>query len=182
MLTKAAKQLLQTVPIYSGLNNTNTAKPMFPNDRIKNTANQERWISFLQGNLMSSTNIVFNANAGFVFGTGSTAPTENDYILESQITSGITGVLTNTVRGIDTNNKPYIEFTFTVTNTGSSSISITEIGYVTGNAYCCTSSTATSAANNNVLIDRTLLDGAVTIAAGNSAAIKYRLTSDMTFQ
>ena len=121
-------------------------------------------------------------SAGFCFGTGSTAPTENDYILESQLTTGFTAVLTNTARGVDSNDKPYAEYTFTVTNTGSSTITISEIGIITNNAACCTSSTGTTASNNAVLIDRTLLDSAVTIAAGNSAAIKYRLTSDMIFQ
>lgn len=183
MITKACKQLLQTVPVWTNVNNANTAKPMFPTESIRNTANQERWVSWLSGILVNQTAIQLNAtNAGFHFGSGTTAPTENDYKMETDITSGVSITLSNTVRGVN-NGVLYMKFTFTITNTSSqgNTKTISEIGYVTGVASCCTSSTGTSASNNNVLIDRTVLATPLVLAPGDSGAIDYTITCDMSF-
>ena len=181
MWTKAGKQALQTVAIWNATANVNTAKPMFPNSSIRNTSNQERWVSYVNGNLFSNLTIVTNANQGIHIGSGITTPTENDYKLGTQITSGFSATSSNAVRGVDLDGKPYMELTYTITNTGSASMTISEMGIVTQNVWCCNTSTATSASTNHVLLDRTLLATPVTIEAGDSAAIKYRITCDMTF-
>lgn len=181
MITKAGKQLLQTVPIWTTQNNTSNAKPMFPTESIRNTQNQERWVSWLAGYLISTLNAQFVAtNAGFHFGSGTTAPTENDYKMQTDITSGLNIILNSSERGVESG-IPYMAFTFTLTNTSSANITISEMGYVTGNASCCTSSTGTTATNNNVLFDRTLLDTPLTIAPSETAAITYTITCDMSF-
>lgn len=182
MLTKAGKQALQTVATWTTQTNIYNTVPMFPSSSIRNTANQERWVSYLNNNLISAITIQNNAtNAGFHFGSGTTAATENDYKLESDITSGLTTVLGSSMRGVDSNGKPYMSFTFTVTNSGNSNITIGEIGLVSANVFCCTSSSATTAASNNVLIDRTVLDTPVTLAPNETSAIKYTITCDMSF-
>ena len=181
MWTKAGKQALQTYAIWTQQNNTSNAKPMFPNSSIRNTSNQERWVSYVNGHLYSSCNYAANLNQGLHIGSGTTAPTENDYKLQTQITSGISVVLTGTVRGVDTNNLPYMDLTYTITNTSSSSITIAELGLVSQNIYCCTSSTATSATSNQVLLDRTLLSTPITFPANETAAVKYRITCEMNF-
>lgn len=184
MLTKACKQAIQTFPVWTTTNNTNNAKPMFPTSSIKNTSNQERWVSFVNGNLLSTLNINVNngTNAGFHFGTGTTAPTENDYKLQTDITTNFAASMNNYYRGIDANNKPYMKFIFAVTNTSSSSsLSISEIGLITQNIYVCTSSSATSATANTILIDRTLLDNVLVVSPLQTAAIEYTITCDMSF-
>lgn len=180
MITKACKQSIQTFPIWTTQNNTSNAKPMFPSSSVKNTAGQDRWVSFVNNNLLSSLTIQLNAtNPGFHFGTGTTSPTEDDYKIESDITSGINVVLNSSFRSYSP--KPHMTFTFTITNTSSSDITISETGIVTGNIWCCTSSSATSAAANNILIDRTLLDTPLTIAPSSTAALEYTVNCEMSF-
>lgn len=180
MITKACKQAIQTYPVWTTQNNTANAKPMFPSASVKNTAGQDRWVSFANGNLLSALNIQLNAtNAGFHFGSGTTAPTENDYKMESDFTSGISVVLNSSARSYTP--KPHMTFTFTITNTGSSSVTVSEVGIVTANIQCCTSSSATSASSNNILIDRTLLDTPLTIAPSSTAALEYTVNCEMSF-
>lgn len=183
MLTKAAKQAIQTVPVWTAQNNTYNAKPMFPNTPIKNVDNADRWVSFLNGNMLSSINVITanNKNAGFHFGSGTNAESENDYYLQTPITSYLQGVLNTFIRGVDSN-KPFMEATLTVTNTGTSNnITVAEIGLVTGNIYVCTSNSATSASSNNILLDRTVLENPIVLAPLATAAIRYRITCDMSF-
>lgn len=180
MITKAAKQAIQTFPIWTTQNNASNAKPIFPSVSIKNTAGQDRWVSYVSGALLSGLTIQLNAtNAGFHFGSGTTTPTENDYKLESDITSGISVVLNASARY--SSPKPHMTFTFTITNTGSSNVTINEIGIVTASIQCCTSSSATSASSANVLIDRTLLDTPLTIAPSSTAALEYTVNCEMSF-
>lgn len=180
MITKACKQAIQTFPVWTTQNNTSNAKPMFPSASVKNTAGQDRWVSFVAGNLLSAINAQLNAtNPGFHFGTGTATPTENDYKLETDITSGVSIILNSSARYYSP--KPHMTFTFTITNTGSSNITISEVGMVTNSIYCCTSSSATSASSNNILIDRTLLDTPLTIAPSSTAALEYTVNCEMSF-
>lgn len=182
MWTKAARQAFTVMAVPISGNNTNNSVPMFPNDSIRNVSNQERWMSWVNGAIFSTYNPTLGNNAaGFVVGTGTTAPSLDDYKLESQITSGITMNFTNSRRYVNSSGKPTIENIYTITNNGSSDITISEVGLVSYNINCCTSSSATSTGANNVLIDRTLLDTPVTIASRGSASINYTISSDVTF-
>ena len=182
MFTKAARQALQTVPTWTTVADSRNTIPMFPNDSIRNTNNDERWVSLLDGNLISTLSCGgYYQWSGFKFGSGNTAPTINDYALETPLTdSDYSATLTNTVRGVD-NGVPYMEFTFVLTNISSSSITVSEVCYVSNNITVCTSSSGTSVARNDIMVDRTLLASPVTIAAGDTAAIKYRISCDMSF-
>lgn len=183
MFTKAARQALQTVATWTTVNDAKNAIPVFPTQSIRNTANEERWVCTLVGNLISTVGMAdYDTWSGFSFGTGTTAPTINDYKIENFISgSDMSKVLTDTARGVDTNGKPYMEFTFVLSNRTSSTITVTEVAYVTNSIAVCDSASATSAFQNDILIDRTLLDTPVAIAAGDSASIKYRITCDMSF-
>lgn len=180
MITKAGKQGIRTFVTWTGQNTTPNIKAMFPNEPIYNNQHQQRWICAVVSTFVTALNIQYNYNAGFSFGSGNTAPTEDDYFLESQITSGLSSVLTGSSRGVDSNGKLYMEYLFTVTNTSNANITIAEMG-ITSSWSVCTSASATSASNNNILIDRTVLDTPVTIEPNNSAAIRYRITSDISF-
>lgn len=113
--------------------------------------------------------------AGFVLGSGTTPATENDYKIETPITSGISCTPTR-ANGADNNGNPYVEWTLVVTNTGSTDITVTEIAY-NQTLQVVTAAGGTSAQNKVVCLDHTLLDSPVTIAAGSQSTIKYRLTS-----
>ena len=180
MLTRAGKQAVQTFVNWTTQDNSRNSIPMFPSASIRNTGNEERWVSAVTGNLLSSTNVVSNNWAGFQIGSGSTAPAETDYKLNTQITSGFSGSLSYTERGID-NGSLYMEFGLLITNTGSSNLTVAEVGIVTNNIKCCNSSSATSASNQDVMIERTLLSSPVTIAPTETTLIKYRVTSSMSF-
>jgi hypothetical protein len=180
MITKAGKQGIRTFVNWTGQNTTPNIKAMFPNEPIYNNQHQQRWICTIASTFVTHLNIQYNYNPGFIFGSGNTAPTEDDYFLERQITSGLSVVLTGTSRGVDSNGKLYMEFLFTVTNTSSANVTIAEMGLIS-QWSCCTSASATTAGNNNILVDRTVLDTPVTIEPNDSAAIRYRITSDISF-
>lgn len=116
---------------------------------------------------------------GIVLGSGTTQPTENDYQIESPITSGITVSINNT--HIYENNGSRHIMDLMVTNTSSSPITISEIGWSVG-CYASKSQNqdasynASNNANNTVfLADRTLLTNPVTIPAKDYAVIRYTL-------
>lgn len=181
MITKAGKQAIQTFTTWTKVNDTRNAVPMFPNDSIRNVNNNECWMSLVDGNLLSNNQVQSYAGwDGIQIGSGSTAATENDYALANQITSDFTGTISYTERGID-NGSLYMEFGVLITNTGSSNMTIAEIGLVTSSTHVCDSSSGTSVFNTNILIDRTLLASAITIAPLETKLIKYRITSSMSF-
>lgn len=115
---------------------------------------------------------------GIVLGSGSTAATENDYAIETAITSGISCTPTYE-RGVDSSGNPYVEFTLVMTNTTSSDIVIREIAY-NQNIYLVASQGATSATARVVCFDHTSLSSAVTVPAGGQNTIKYRLKTVMS--
>ena len=109
-----------------------------------------------------------NNTTGIVVGSGNTVPSEDDYCLESQITSGIsTSVYKEKV--VDSSNNPGIKFQITINNTSENSITISEIGIQVAGV-----------SSRAVLMDRTLLDAPVTIAAGDYAIIIYEVYVDVS--
>lgn len=182
MFTKAGKQAIYAMASQTNYSDVNTVKAMFPSVGIKNTDGQDRWISHVNGNLISGRAIVTNRNAGFAIGSGSTTATEDDYFLENQITSGFNMIITGTWRNVDSNGKLYEEYTFSITNTSSSTISVSEIALISNSIIAGTSASATSGfIQNNVMLDRTVLDTPISIPPTETGALKYRITFDMSF-
>lgn len=106
------------------------------------------------------------ANKGVCFGTGTTAPTVDDYCLEKPITSGLT--VTNPSAVTYNRTDEYEEYTATFGVTATATVTITEIGlrfvpytYSGDNAYA--------------MIDRTVLENPIEIPAGESRQITYTI-------
>ena len=122
-----------------------------------------------------TTSVSFSSSSpGIHVGTGDTAATEDDYKLETQITSGMSAGSATPTYNVDGSGNPYLEYLFTLTNTTSSDIVVREIGYVQSLRVA---NTQGGSANTSAyfLFDRTVLDTPVTVPANDSAAIKYRL-------
>ena len=116
------------------------------------------------------------SNGGIVLGTGTTAPTEDDYRLENLIDIGLTASFTYN-SGVD-NGGPYGDINLALQNTSNAPITVSEIG-ITQPLYDTTSLGGTSSSRHLYLLDRTVLAEPVTIAAGATAIITYTLKTEV---
>lgn len=123
-----------------------------------------------------SMNAVISAsnNPGIWVGSGVTPPTPADYRLESRITSGLSSAIRIDGSFLDANGNPQLKIILTLTNTGSESVTIGEVGFFQ-NVQMANTASGSSSSNSIVMLDRTVLNTAVTIPAGESAAITYTL-------
>lgn len=121
------------------------------------------------------------SSAGISIGTGTTPATENDWNLESTITSGVNVSVTDTVAEMEADESPVLTYKLTVTNTGSAPITVAEIGYKQSLQAVTYPGYATGASGYVALIDRTVLSPALTIAAGDAAVIEYKLKTTTPF-
>ena len=121
--------------------------------------------------IFSNTFATKKTAGGLHFGDGSAQPTSDDYYLSgNQITtlSRSSQVLDCSAEG-DT---AKTVFTFTVKNTGTSAVTVREIAWVmplrvSGNS------------DKYFMLDRTVIDEPVTIAAGDYAIIRYTISCTM---
>lgn len=116
-----------------------------------------------------------SASTGVAIGSGDTAPTENDYTLETQIT-GISATQSfSTV--VDAENEKYVlRYDYTITNDTGNDITIKEIGLFARFSTTGTKGSTPSSSNSDkksVMIDRTLLDTPVVIANGDAGIVRY---------
>lgn len=124
---------------------------------------------------VTSSVAIGSSSPGIHIGSGSTAASEDDYELESRITSGLSSSSTTQTYDVDSSGNPYLEYLFTLTNNTSSDIVVREIGYVQQFRLADTQGGSITSANRYLLLDRTVLDTPVTVPANDSAAIKYTL-------
>lgn len=110
--------------------------------------------------------------AGISVGSGNTAATENDYQLVTPITSGLTGVVTVS-KGVESGSA-YITLNIALTNTSGSSITISEICYKQEFKVAATQS-GTTTSSAVCMVDRSVLDTALTIPASGQAVLTYKL-------
>lgn len=111
---------------------------------------------------------------GFRVGTGTTPPTEQDYSLESVITSGLSGSVNGSSnRNADGNVDTM--FQITLSNTSSAAITVGEIGYYGAQWGYATEGGASS--NHSVMYHRAVLNSPVTINPGESAIINFHVTA-----
>lgn len=111
------------------------------------------------------SNSILNSLVALVFGTGTTAPTAEDYALETDATASFVASLTTLVN-YDSAKNEFI-FSATVTNTTADDIIISEIGVRKG-IYSTTTDTP-----QNVLFAREVLQTPITVAAGETKTINY---------
>lgn len=102
-----------------------------------------------------------------IYGDGIEAPSADDTFLSgNQVTNFSISSQTTTCKGTDAG--VMIEHSEIIQNTGSSSITISEVAYI-DYVYC-------GGKYYNFLLDRTLLDEPITVEAGNTGTITYQLT------
>lgn len=170
MITKNFKAIMAAVLESCGNATTNGYLP------VKNTSGVTCYMGgrFYGFPYSESYTVIFTPGSGVHVGSGNTAPTEDDYDLESEITSGLTANTAAPIFNVDADGNPYIDIVFTLTNTTASDITVREVGYVQQNM---TASTLGSPVNDSarLLMDRTLLDSPVIVPANGAAAIKYTL-------
>ena len=112
------------------------------------------------------------ADPGISVGSSTTTPTASDYQLGNTITSGLTAIIsaTNTV---DENDNSSIIFNITITNTSSSNIEISEIGYKQ-EISASDSLNGTTVTDRVFLLDRSTFD-TITLAPNGQAVLNYSL-------
>lgn len=129
----------------------------------------------LDGVLSFSTS---NSGIGIKVGSGTTPPTSSDNNLESLITSGLTGNITNVNKSVN-DGSVLLTYNLTIVNTGSASVTVAEIGAFrkVGQSGASAGSTSTSPADQHTvfMVDRTLLATPITIPVGEAATIAYTL-------
>ncbi len=114
-------------------------------------------------------------SAGISVGTGDAAESPNSVNLENTITSGVSLSVTAT-NGCEAPGIRYLDYQVTVTNTGSEAITVREIGYKQP-IYAARIPGSISDLSEVYLFDRTVLDPALVIQAGDAGVIKYRLAA-----
>lgn len=110
---------------------------------------------------------------GVVVGSGDTPVTEDDYELDSMITSGITGSVS--ILRTETSNSVSAKLAVTIQNSGNESVTIREIGLIQPVGVANTKGNNTST-QYPCLVERTVLDTPVVIDAGDYETIEYTIT------
>ena len=123
---------------------------------------------FSPGNISASmkkahTNAMGNSPSynGVIFGSGTTPATPSDYMLEAQITNGIS--VTNPTTAVANLTDEYLEYTATYGIYASLDTTISEIGLFN------------QVNGRNVMYDRTVLETPIVIPAGQSKQVTYTI-------
>lgn len=112
------------------------------------------------------------ADPGISVGSSTTTPTASDYQLGNTITSGLTAII-STTNTVDENDNSSIIFNITITNTSSSNIEISEIGYKQ-EISASDSLNGTTVTDRVFLLDRSTFD-TITLAPNGQAVLNYSL-------
>ena len=121
------------------------------------------FLGFYTDYLFTSRPDSYNKVSGISVGSGTGAAKATDYWLEKQITSGITGSIIANENTIDSSGNCFGEVTLNIV--AQSNIVIGELGWSAG----------------WFLLDRTVLDTPISLSAGQTASIKYRITNASIF-
>lgn len=123
---------------------------------------------------MGGSNTYYYEIGGVYFGSGATPPTKDDYCLESPVSSDTIAVSSGAKTQLSQENGQYIFIgDFIVRNKSDSAVNIQELG--------CFSQPMKSRGSTGLhtyylcLMERTVLDEPVTIPAGESRLITYKL-------
>lgn len=186
MLTAWAKKM---IPFFAGsLNNAFSILPSFNGTAYTVSpgviegkdyqGNTKYFLPYMNWD-KSKINTLGASSKGFAFGTGTTPATENDYTIESIISSGLNATFNPpNYTGANTNynsedDEMSLSIDITLTNSTQSSITISEICRF-GTAYFSATKGANSEGNSvSALIDRVVLDNPITIPATESVVVRY---------
>lgn len=116
--------------------------------------------------------------AGIHIGSGTTAATEDDYKLQAQITSGFSSSVVQS-HEMDNDGNDVLNLDVTITNTGSSSITINEIGYVLDVMTSGSQGANVGTGSRKLMLDRTVFGTPVTIEVGGYETIRYSLKTTL---
>ena len=108
----------------------------------------------------------FSSNGGVVLGTGTTPPSLDDYALSGELITGYT--YTSSVKNEVHEDGQSITASYTITNNGSQAFTIGEVGLIA-------SFTGSASAAAKALLERTVLDEPITIAAGGVGQLTYTI-------
>ena len=113
---------------------------------------------------------------GVVIGSGNTPVQSSDYKLDAPLASDYSGSVSK-ING-DTESSLSLKLAVVIQNSGSSALTVREIGLIQS-ARTATTQGGSLTTNTNVLIERTVLSTPVTIAAGESETIDYTITVEI---
>jgi len=190
MFVKAFWELLRNVSVHDAINNKTTQDQVMMATGIKNLSGSD--VQFLVST-QTQVSISYGAysgigpaaqNANFcllkgltaLVGSGSTAPTYDDYRLTTDKTSSFSTTSTATSFAINSAGKLEMTVTWVGTNSTSSSITINEFGLKKTIYRSYTSSGYTEHIDSmEVLIAHELLDTPVVVPAGSGTTITARI-------
>ena len=135
------------------------------------------------GLITSITETGGTASQGVAFGSGTTAATDEDYALETMITTGISTSASPTVTTeFDTTINKYVaRVDYTLANSTASDITISEVGrFIRVQPASAIGQATANAANTykSIMVDRTVLDTPITIPANTSGVVRYQFIYD----
>lgn len=113
---------------------------------------------------MRNVRTTISSYTGVIFGSGTTPPTIDDYKLSGDIITTISAAVNHTFT-TDDDGSCY-QCLYTITNTGTSEITIGEVALFAG---------AASSSSKKFLVERTVLDSPVTIPAGGIGQVTYAI-------
>ena len=171
MILNNFKQVMRLALVAYGSKDKGGLPVKDPSGSTKYVCRLNSWPSNVWCGLTTS----YNSN-GIVVGSGSTPPSESDYSLESLISSGISAgySIDTSNNSLDANGNPQLKIILTITNTGSSNVTIGELGFIQ-KVRLANDQAGSGSADKYILFDRSVLNTPVTIPAGESAAITYIL-------
>lgn len=127
------------------------------------SSNVTDFFSFRPNSVYVTRPTVYNNVNGISIGSGTGAAKVTDYWLEKHITAGITCSIVKTADIIDSSGNYFSEVILNII--ANSNVVIGELGW----------------SNACFLLDRTVLDTPLSLSAGQTASIKYRITNASTF-
>ena len=176
MITRNFENLLASILETSDINTSSTHFPVI------DVWGETRFIggsfNYSFPSSIASTPILSQTEPGISVGTDDTPESKFDINLKNTITSGITITAITSAIGCEATDTCYKDYTVTITNNGSSAITIREIGYkqlISTVKYINFNGSSSGANSTACLLDRTVLNPPITIQAGDAGVILYRL-------
>lgn len=183
MLTKWAKKLIgistdNSVMFFNGALGCIECKGINGTDYITGPESFAGTLTFVTNPVATGS----SPSQGIAIGGGNTPATENDYSIESIITSLTCGSLSVDKSYDSENGKMYYFVNLTLTNPTAEDITVNEVCRLARYHKVTNFGDAVPTSGNTgicVLMDRTVLDTPLLVPAGESAILRYRVGYDV---